>query len=36
MSALKGYEKLMRFLGKMKRHLIGHIGVFTMQIVSFA
>src|SRR5208337_2553843 len=36
MSALKGYEKLVRFLGKMKRHLIRHIGVFTMQVVSFA
>ena len=36
MSALKGYEKLVRFLGKMKRHLIRHIGVFTLQVVSFA
>ncbi len=36
MSALKGYEKLVRFLGKVKRHLIRHIGVFTMQVVSFA
>ena len=36
MSALKRYEKLVRFLGKMKRHLIRQIGVFTIQIVSFA
>ena len=26
----------MRFFGKMKRHLIRHIGVFTLQVVSFA
>ena len=36
MSALKRYEKLVRFLGKMKRDLIRLIGVFTMQVVSFA
>jgi len=36
MSALKGYEKLVHFLGKMKRHLIRQIGVFTMQVVCFA
>ena len=36
MSALKRYEKLVRFLGKMKRHLIRQIGVFTVQVVSFA
>ena len=36
MSALKGYEKLVRFLGKVKRDLIRQIGVFTMQVVCFA
>ena len=36
MSALEGQEKLVCFLGKMKRDLIRHVGVFTMQVVSFA